>query len=145
MHCRDPKWPLRPLEGIPGASGAQDRCSTGLGSSGWRSRWSEVCTCTPLDMQVEQGAAAAISRSNEAMDVFTVGHRRAHVLGGGSLPVRSPVVPVDCAKLHALWSVCMCERAPERGSRDLLNSKSAMPKPPFQAMPGGKVLSPSTP
>ena len=55
------------------------------------------------------------------------------------------MVPVDCAKFHALWSVCMCERAPERGSRDLLNRKSAMPKPPFQAMPGGKVLSPSTP
>ena len=35
VHCRDPKWPLRPLEGIPGASGAQDICSTGLGTLGW--------------------------------------------------------------------------------------------------------------
>jgi hypothetical protein len=75
----------------------------------------------------------------------SVGHRRAHVIGGGSLPVRSPVIPVDCAKLHALWSVCMCERAPERGSRDLLNRTSAMPKPPPKAlMPGGEVLGPST-
>ena len=35
VHCRDPKWPLRPLEGTPGASGAHDICSTGLGTLGW--------------------------------------------------------------------------------------------------------------
>ena len=73
-----------------------------------------------------------------------MGHRRAHVLGGGSLPVRSPVVPVDCAKFHALWSVCMCERAPERGTRDLLNRTSAMPKSPPKALPRGRVLGPRT-
>jgi hypothetical protein len=39
---------------------------------------------------------------------------------------------------------CACARGRqkgERGSRDLLNRKSAMPKPPFQALPGGKEYS----
>ena len=34
----------------------------------------------------------------------SVGHRRAHVIEGGPLPLRSPMVPFDCAKFHALWS-----------------------------------------
>jgi hypothetical protein len=45
-----------------------------------------------------------------------------YVIGGGSLSLRSPVIPVDCAKLHVLWLVCMYVReGAEKGvPRDLL-------------------------
>jgi hypothetical protein len=39
--------------------------------------------------------------------------------GGGTLPLtlRSPVVPVGCAKLHALWSVGIARWSARRASR----------------------------
>jgi hypothetical protein len=57
-------------------------------------------------------------------------YRRAHVLGGGSLPVRSPVVPVDCAKLHALWSAGIARWSASRASRgfrEKLGTKQRLP------------------
>jgi hypothetical protein len=71
-----------------------------------------------------------------------VGHRRAHVLGGGSLPVRRPVVPVDCAKLHALWSAGIARWSARRASGDFGEIAGSSPSPSQTPSPSRFVPTP---
>jgi hypothetical protein len=41
-----------------------------------------------------------------------------YVIEGGPLPLRSPMVPFDCAKLHAMWSAGIARWSASRASRE---------------------------
>ena len=139
MHCRDPKWPLRPLEGIPGASCAQAICSTSLGTSGWWSFRSGVV----VGVRSRGAAPGACIRCStcEAVSVLprpqTCSPPR-HLAPFGMRTARS----VKTSKAQAVWSVCVPCEPDWRGSREIDPELGARQKPGEPQRPSQMVPSP---
>jgi hypothetical protein len=139
VHCRDPKWPLRPLEGIPGASGAQDRCSTGLGSSGWWSFRSGVV----VGVRSRGAAPGACIRCSTCEAVSVLPRPQTcppprHLGPFGMCTARS----AKTSKARAVWPVRVPCEPDWRGSREIDLELRTRQKPGEPQRTSQVVLSP---